>query len=258
MVAKTKKDTAVIICIQEIKEDGSSMNLGNQLSDEDVLYLHQAFIADTITNALNLSKVDIKLFYSPHPITVKAVETIRTYLESRLKGKKRTAFESDRFEMAELGPGRWGVKMDESFRRCFEQGYSKVVFVGSRTPTLTAEMIKSAIKILNKRDVVFGPTVEGRYYMLGFAHDFHIALEDFDWTAPNIGRKPKSGMRWNIPRIWNTSPAISISSGSPAMRRRRGRPRRSSNVSSAVFSSGIDKFSAVDMAAFFYEVNHDT
>jgi glycosyltransferase A (GT-A) superfamily protein (DUF2064 family) len=207
MVAKTKKDTAVIICIQEIREDGSSMNLGNQLSDEDILYLHQAFIADTIINALNLSKVDIKLFYSPLPITIKAVETIRTYLQGRLKGKKRNAFESDRFEMAELGPGRWGVKMDESFRRCFEQGYSKAIFIGSRTPTLTAEMIKGAIKILNKRDVVFGPTVEGRYYMIGFAHDYHIALEEFDWTASNIYSQvaahiDERGLSWEETEIW--------------------------------------------------------
>jgi hypothetical protein len=206
-MAKTKKDTALIICIQEIREDGSSMNLGNQLSDEDILYLHQAFIADTITNALNLSKVDIKLFYSPLPITIKAVETIRIYLEGRLRGKKRTAFDSDRFEAAELSPGRWGVKMDESFRRCFEQGYSKVVFIGSRTPTLTADKINSAIKILNKKDVVFGPTVEGRYYMIGFARDYHIGLDDFDWTASNIYSQvaasiDKRGLSWEETEIW--------------------------------------------------------
>lgn len=207
MTEKGKNNVALIICIQEVKEDGSSMNLGNQLSEDDISYLHQAFIADSIINALMLSKVDIKLFYSPKPMTRKSVETILNYIRGRLKGRKRNAFESGRIEVAELGPGRWGQKMDESFRRCFDQGYSKVLFIGSRTPTLTHEMISGAVKILNKKDVVFGPTVEGRYYMIGFAHNYHIALSDFDWKAANIYSQVASqiedrGLSWEETEIW--------------------------------------------------------
>ena len=207
MTEKGKNNAALIICIQEVREDGSSMNLGNQLSEEDISYLHQAFIADSLINALMLSKVDIKLFYSPLPMTRKSVETILNYIKGRLKGRKRAALESGRLEVAELGPGRWGQKMDESFRRCFDQGYSKVLFIGSRTPTLTHEMISGAIKILNKKDVVFGPTVEGRYYMIGFAHDYHIALADFDWKAANIYSQVAAhidsrSLSWEETEIW--------------------------------------------------------
>lgn len=207
MAPRKKNEIALIICIQEIREDGSSMNLGNQLSEEDIMYLHQAFIADTIINVLMLPKVDIKLLYSPYPMTRKSVETILTYLKGRLRGRKRAAFESARFEEAELGPGRWGIKMDESFQRCFEQGYSKVLFIGSRTPTLTHDMISKAIKVLNRKDVVFGPTVEGRYYMIGFANDYHIALDDFDWKSSNIYSQVAShieekGLSWQETEVW--------------------------------------------------------
>lgn len=206
-MATKKSNAALIICIQEIREDGSSMNLGNQLSDEDISYLHQAFIADTITNALLLTNVDLKLFYSPYAKTRKSVETILRYLKGRLRSKKLAAFESERFDVAELAPGRWGVKMDESFRRCFEQGYTKVVFIGSRTPTLVHDKIDGALKILGKKDVVFGPTVEGRYYMIGFANDYHIALADFDWRASNIYSQVAAhidsrGLSWEETEIW--------------------------------------------------------
>jgi hypothetical protein len=207
MAAQKKNDIALVICIQEVKEDGSSMNLGNQLSDEDITYLHQAFIADSIINVLRLPKVDIKLLYSPYPNTRKSVETILKYLKTRLKGRRRAAFEGPRFDVSELSPGRWGVKMDESFQRCFDQGYSKVLFIGSRTPTLTHDMIARAIKILNKKDVVFGPTVEGRYYMIGFANDYHIALDDFDWKEANIYSQVAShienkGLSWEETEVW--------------------------------------------------------
>jgi len=207
MAGKTKSNVALIVCIQETKEDGSSMNLGNQLSEDDVMYLHQAFIADTISNALLLNNVDIKLYYSPKPQTCHSVETILKYLRGRLKGKRRAALDGDRFEAAELGPGRWGMKMDESFRRCFDQGYTKVLFIGSRTPTLTHDMIASAVKILGKKDVVFGPTVEGRYYMIGFAKDYHISLADFDWRASNIycvvaSHIDDRGLSWEESEVW--------------------------------------------------------
>lgn len=207
MTTKTKHKTALIICIQETTEDGSSMNLGNQLSPEDVLFLHQAFIADSINNALSLAKIDIKLYFAPLPDTRHAVETILTYLRGRLKGKKRTLLDTGRFAMQELHPGGWGDRMDESLRLCFDAGYDKVVFIGSRTPTLTCDMISNAFKILDKKDVVFGPTVEGRYYMIGFAGVYHVPLADFDWKLPNIYSEVSShidklGLSWEETEIW--------------------------------------------------------
>jgi len=207
MAEKNKNDIALIICIQEVKEDGSSMNLGNRLSQEDISFLHQAFIADSILNALMLSRVDIKVFYTPKDQTKRSVETILKYLSGRLRGRKKRALEDGRVEIAELGPGRWGQKMDESFKRCFDQGYSKVLFIGSRTPTLTHRKLSNALKILNKKDVVFGPTVEGRYYMIGFAHDYHIHLAEFDWRASNIYSQVAShiderGLSWEETEIW--------------------------------------------------------
>jgi glycosyltransferase A (GT-A) superfamily protein (DUF2064 family) len=65
----------------------------------------------------------------------------------------------------------------------------------------------SALKILDKKDVVFGPTVEGRYYMIGFAHDYHIALANFNWKAANIysqvaGHIEDRGLSWEETQIW--------------------------------------------------------
>jgi len=207
MTAKTKNKPALIICIQETTEDGSSMNLGNQLSPEDVNFLHQAFIADSIANALTLTKPDIKLYFAPLPETRKAIETILTYLKGRLRGKKLSVLDGDRFEVKELSPGRWGDRMDESLRRCFDTGYTKVVFIGSRTPTLTPDMIANAFKILDKKDVVFGPTVEGRYYLIGFSNGYHVPLADFDWRHSNIYSEVSShidqmGLSWEENEIW--------------------------------------------------------
>lgn len=207
MAPRTKNKTALIICIQEIKEDGSSMNLGNQLSEDDVNNLHQAFIADTIQNLLPVPRIDLKLFYSPHPRTQHSVDVILNYLKGRFKGKKKTFLESDRFEFAELGSGGWGMKMDESFSRAFAQGYERVIFIGSRTPTLTGDRVADALKVLNHKDIVIGPTVEGRYYLMGFSGGYHVPLGEFDWSAPNIyslisTRMDTGGFSWEETDVW--------------------------------------------------------
>ncbi|MCK5125027.1 MAG: DUF2064 domain-containing protein [candidate division Zixibacteria bacterium] len=207
MTATPLNKTAVVICIQEIEEDGSSLNLGNQLTKEDLSFLHQAFVADSINNALTLPDVDIKLFYSPKTETKKSVELILKYLKNRLTGEKKSTLEENRIEVSELGPGRWGIKMDESFERCFKQGYEKVLFIGSRTPTLTHKMIQSAIDVLDKKDVAIGPTVEGRYYMLGFKGTYQIKLQEFDWKQPDIYSQVSSrlealNLSWEEIQIW--------------------------------------------------------
>ncbi len=186
MANTPENKTALIICIQEIKEDGSSLNLGNQLKKEEVSYLHLAFIADSINNALTFSDIDIKLYYSPKEKTRKDVDIIINYLKGRLTGEKKSILEDNRIEIAELGPGRWGIKMDESFEKCFKQGYEKVLFIGSRTPTIQHGNIEHAIQVLDTKDVVIGPTVEGRYYMLGFKGAYQTKLQEFDWKRPDI------------------------------------------------------------------------
>lgn len=207
MPDKRKNDTALIICIQEIEEDGSSMDLGDQLSTEDVSFLHQAFVADSIFNALSIPDIDIKLFYSPTAKTRKSVETILEYLKGRVSDKKKSALDNGRLETSELAPGRWGIKMEESFKRCFAQGYKEVLFIGSRTPTLTREMLSNAIRILNNKDIVFGPTVEGRYYLIGFSGNCQMSLAQFRWRESDIYSQvsdyiDNKGLSWEETEIW--------------------------------------------------------
>ncbi|MEZ5358683.1 MAG: DUF2064 domain-containing protein [Candidatus Zixiibacteriota bacterium] len=207
-MAKTPAtDTALIICIQEIKEDGSSLNLGNQLSNEEVSFLHLAFIADSINNALTFPNIDLKLFYSPKAKTRKDVTTIMGYLEGKQKNQKNSLMDENRIEISELSPGRWGQKMDESFERCFAQGYKKVLFIGSRTPTLQHTTLEHAISVLDQKDVVIGPTVEGRYYMLGFKGTYQVKLQDFDWKRPDIysmvsNKLTDLNLSWEELQIW--------------------------------------------------------
>jgi glycosyltransferase A (GT-A) superfamily protein (DUF2064 family) len=206
MPRKSNKEAVLAVCVQETVEDGSEMKLGDEFSSEDIFFLHQAFLADTLVNILGMDSFDVHLFYGDSPGTKKAVKTILKYLKDRLKGKKASAIDS-RLQVTELKPERWGVKMDRVFKQCFADGYKHVLFIGSRTPTLGEKHIKVAYKMLKQSDAVFGPTVQGRYYLLGMSGKYHVDLSKFDWKAPNIYSEVtecfnEKGLSWAELEMW--------------------------------------------------------
>ncbi len=201
-----KNHSALAICVQEVVEDGSEMNIGDNFNAEEIDFLHHAFIADTIVNVLELNSIDLHLFYADLPNTKKGVNTIIRYLSGKLKGKKAKIL-SNGLSVTPLPPDRWGIKMENVFQHCFSGGYQHVLLIGSRTPTLKAKMLKIALKLLKKSDAIFGPTVEGRYYLLGMSEKCHVDLSAFDWRSPNIYSEvathfKEKGLSWSELELW--------------------------------------------------------
>jgi glycosyltransferase A (GT-A) superfamily protein (DUF2064 family) len=206
MVASKKNDSVLAICIQELTEDGSELNIGEDLTPEESHFLHQAFIADTIVNVLDVKGVDLHLFYPDYPDAKKSITTIINYLSKRLKGKKAELL-SNGMKITAQPQDRWGIRMEAAFKNCFQDGYKHVLFIGSRTPTLKDNLLRMALKLLKKSDAVFGPTVEGRYYLIGMSDKYHVELAAFDWRSPNIyaevaGRFREKGLSWSELEIW--------------------------------------------------------
>ena len=205
MTPRKKKKTAIAICIQEPSEDGSSMDLG-AIEGADLRFLHQAFITDTIIHSCSVKDCDIRLYYIDDPERVRLVKIVSEYVDKKLSGKKSVPF-GERFNSVKMDRERWGLRIEKIFRDCFDQGYNNVLLIGSRTPTITSDRMETALKMLEQSDVVFGPTPEGRYYMIGMSGACHINLSDFDWKSPSIysevaGAFTDKGLKWSELEIW--------------------------------------------------------
>jgi hypothetical protein len=206
MTNSKKNDAILAICIQEVTEDGSELNIGDNFRIEEIRLLHQAFIADTLANVLEMKGIDFHLFYGDKPETKKAVNTILNYLAKRLRGKREELL-SGGMKVTSLSSERWGEKMETVFKQCFDDGYKHVLLIGSRTPTLKENLLQMALKLLKKSDAVFGPTVEGRYYLIGMSDKYHVELASYDWTSPNIYAQVANdfraqGLSWSEMEIW--------------------------------------------------------
>ncbi|RKX30073.1 MAG: hypothetical protein DRP47_00085 [Candidatus Zixiibacteriota bacterium] len=184
-MSATKKNNSVIaICIQEPYEDGSSMDLG-VIKEDELRKLHQAFITDTINHALEIPSCDILLYYIDQPNRHHLVEIVTKYLSGKLSGKSATNFKK-RFKSIKLSKDPWGKRIEKVFKDCFKSGYKHVLVIGSRTPTVHSSKLDTALKMLKESDAVFGPTPEGRYYLIGMSKESRINLAEFDWKSPSI------------------------------------------------------------------------
>ncbi|MBL7184927.1 MAG: TIGR04282 family arsenosugar biosynthesis glycosyltransferase [Phycisphaerae bacterium] len=75
-----------------------------------------------------------------------------------------------------------GERLKNAFVDAFEQGFSKVVAIGSDSPDLPASFLRQAFEELDFNDAVVGPSSDGGYYLIGFSAD-SFAPEAFDGIA---------------------------------------------------------------------------
>ena len=96
--------------------------------------------------------------------------------------------------------GDLGVRMADAFASRVADRADRVVIVGSDCPTITGETIATALAALDGADVVFGPALDGGYYLVA-ARALHSALfRDVPWSSPrtlevSLTRAREAGLR---------------------------------------------------------------
>lgn len=206
MPSKKKKGQVIAVCIQEPFEDGSSMDFG-AIQGANLKFLHQAFITDTAAAALRVNdETDVRIYYIDSAERRKLIQIVTDYIKKRLP-EKITSRLKTRLTLCPLEKERWGIRIEKIFQDCFDNGYERVLLVGSRTPTISAGRINLALKLLQKSDAVFGPTPEGRYYVIGMSGSYRVKLSEFDWKSPSIYSEvaqsfESEGLAWSELDIW--------------------------------------------------------
>lgn len=82
--------------------------------------------------------------------------------------------------------GNLGEKMNNAFRQSFEEGMNKVVLIGSDCPTLTSSILEEAFQKLDESDVVFGPSKDGGYYLIGMSSYYPEVLDNIAWSTEKV------------------------------------------------------------------------
>ena len=76
--------------------------------------------------------------------------------------------------------------MKNAFSDLFDQGYSKVLIIGTDCPELSPEIIIAAFDSLNTHDIVIGPARDGGYYLLGMKKLCPDLFNNISWSTDQV------------------------------------------------------------------------
>ncbi len=79
-----------------------------------------------------------------------------------------------------------GERMNQALTTALDKGYQHALLIGTDLPTFSAQSCPVAINTLKNHDVVFGPTSDGGYYLVGMKHPAPELFRDIPWSTPSV------------------------------------------------------------------------
>ena len=153
------------------------------LSSEQAATLYTACLTDWCETLAELSGVDLIIAYTPAEAESDLQELIG----------------DDAIYIPQMGIGL-GERLTSATQWAAEHGYTKILLVGSDSPTLPISYVSQALTLLDTRDVAIGPSTDGGYYLIGFsaanvALTVPFVFEDIAWSTADVFQQTVARIR---------------------------------------------------------------
>jgi rSAM/selenodomain-associated transferase 1 len=82
-----------------------------------------------------------------------------------------------------------GERMLNSFKELFDQGFTRIIIIGSDCLQLKTETLEEAVALLESNAAVIGPASDGGYYLLGLTKFYPDLFIDKPWSTDKVFAK---------------------------------------------------------------------
>jgi len=163
-------DSCILFFVKYPEKGKVKSRLSSNLDENFTINLYKMFVKDLLFT-LNKTKYSKIVCYHPD----KFIDKFKNWL-----GK--------RYNFYPQKGDNLGQRMNSCFEYAFDQGFKKVIVIGSDSPDLTTNLIDKAFLDLNKNDSVIGPTYDGGYYLLGFKKNSYLprVFEGISWSTETV------------------------------------------------------------------------
>lgn len=90
-----------------------------------------------------------------------------------------------------------GERMKNAFKKGFEDGYERIVLIGSDLPDITVNHINKGLEVLKQNEVAFGPAEDGGYYLIGLSKMYNFVFDNKPWSKTNLLEETLSELKEN-------------------------------------------------------------
>jgi rSAM/selenodomain-associated transferase 1 len=158
--------TALIIFVRHPELGKVKTRLAKVIGDEKALSVYQLLLHHTkqIALPLNIQKF---IYYADK------VEDYDLWNEPGFTKRRQSGDEL-------------GERMATAFKELFDQGFSKVLIIGSDCYQLKTAIIEEAFNLLNTHGTVIGPTFDGGYYLLGMTSFTPELFKGKAWSTDRV------------------------------------------------------------------------
>jgi hypothetical protein len=85
--------------------------------------------------------------------------------------------------------GDLGDRMHDAFAQAFREGEKRVVLIGTDCPGITPQILQRAFDALLTNDAVFGPALDGGYYLVGLRRATPSLFQGPQWGTDEVLRQ---------------------------------------------------------------------
>ena len=175
--------TCVIVFAKNPVPNQVKTRLVPPLSPEQAATLYTAFLTDWCDTLAKLPDVDIIIAYTP----------------AEAQSDLQALIGEDAIYIPQIGDDLGG-RLASATQWATEQEYTKILLVGSDSPTLPISYISKAFTLLDSRDIVVGPSTDGGYYLIGFsATNITMAVpfifEEIAWSTADVFQQTVASIR---------------------------------------------------------------
>ena len=168
---------ALILFARDPVEGQVKTRLSSLLDASTILSLYRHFLSDSIETICSIAEVDRFIGIASNPKT--------SYFDDVSRSRGVRLF-------VQKG-GSLGERMRQAFADRFEEGYERVVIIGSDSPTLPTAYIAQALQ--SEKEVVIGPSTDGGYYLIGMQGKMIDIFERVPWGTDNVLSETLSALK---------------------------------------------------------------
>ena len=161
---KSQSDSCVLLFVKLPVKGRVKTRLAADIGPEAALRLYESFVLDTL-GMLEGLKQPVRICFDPAGTEAQC---------KRWLGKHYSY-------VAQVGRDL-GQRMKNAFIHSFDEGFEKVVLIGSDIPDLPGSFLHEALEALESSEAVIGPSNDGGYYLIGFSQEAFLPVA-FDGIA---------------------------------------------------------------------------
>ncbi len=153
----------VIVFVKNIKLGKVKTRLAKTIGNQGAFEVYKELV-DITKNALENLNTEKRIYFSEMVIETKWPNL---------------------YKAVQIG-GDLGERMKNAFLKGFQDGFERIVLIGSDLPDINETHIKNGLEALKETDTVFGPAEDGGYYLIGLSKMNELVFNNKPWSQSNL------------------------------------------------------------------------